>query len=118
MCVRFTEGDKVVTYHSVLSFVAGVALASVVGLAIQAPPQIVTVEQEENMSFAAVSFFDCDELIRVTFLTSFGRAETIRINSPAHLLDAQLRLSDVPYERAYFVINDRPCGFVVDDEKL
>ena len=104
-------------FRNILWFVAGVALASIVALLTQTPPQIVQVKESENLNFAAVSFFDCNELIRVTFLTSFGRAETVKILSPAHLLDTQLRLSNIPYENTYFVINDRPCGFLVDDER-
>lgn len=103
--------------HNIVSFAAGLVLASVVGLAFEAPPQVIVGQQEEDKNFVAISFFDCNELIRVVFLSNFGTAETMAIQNPMQLLDAQLRLGYVAYDRAYFVNNDRPCGIVFDNEE-
>lgn len=80
-------------------------------------PVPVVREPAEVIEFAAVAVIDCDELIRVVFLSSYGRAESVKVESAAHLLDTQLRLATIPYERVYYVINERPCGFRMDDEE-
>lgn len=61
--------------------------------------------------FVAVGFFDCNELHSVVFFDSAGRSEGIKVDSPARLLDVQLRLADVAYERVQWLQNARPCGF-------
>lgn len=69
---------------------------------------------ESSVDQAAIGFLDCNELKYVVFLNSRLQADAIFINSPTKLLDVQVRLAQVEYERVNWISNDRPCGFKAD----
>ncbi len=81
----------------------------------QAAQQPVEAKAPEG-DFAAIAFFDCGQMIAVEFISFDGRFQQVAIQGPAQLIDTQLRMSHVDYNRVQYVQNTRPCGFVVDEK--
>lgn len=85
---------------------------------VQGRDEPVEVAVNPQGDYAAIAYFDCGNLVQVVFISFDGKFEQAKIKGPAMLLDVQLRMAQIAYERVQYVQNERPCGIVIGEEDV